>query len=171
MLVQVCRYVHLRIIESIPKAQYVTEVFSNTGTHKSRKPPFNRKDNKMKYLLISIFVATQILSASEYPKMDTVSGRSPRYMYIYPEVITPTCSPWRNEHMAQWRKEKTEDILVEDAQNALFYTSFEKIAKKNKAHVYDSTGICSLTANSLGLSRTVLNMTVFKCIKNAVIFE
>jgi hypothetical protein len=122
----------------------------------------------MKYLLISIFVATQILSASEYPKMDTISGRSPMYMYIYPEIITPNCHPWRKEHMVQWRKEKNEDILVEDAQNALFYTSFEKIAKKNKAYVYNSRNICMSECGNLGLSRTVLNMNVVSSIKKAI---
>jgi hypothetical protein len=122
----------------------------------------------MKYLLISIFVATQILSASEYPKMDTISGRSPRYMYVYPEIMTPNCHPWRDLDMAQWRKEKNEDILVEDAQNALFYTSFERIAKKNKAYIYNSRHLCVSRSNSLGLSRTVLNMQVVESIKKGI---
>jgi len=117
------------------------------------------------FILAAVILSGQA-SASPYPEMNKVSDSASGYMYIYPEIRFPTCSPSRLPR-DEWFKQKREMILTENSQNALFYANFKERAKKRNAYVYESGKICHAPSNA-GLSRTALNITNLAIIERTV---
>ena len=108
------------------------------------------------YIILGLLVSNS-LTGTDTPKTDSLSDYKPSYMYIYPEVRLPTCSPGRISN-PEWWEQKREIVLRESAQNALFYAEFKEKAKRERAYVYSTRRMCHSPANA-GLSRTVLNIS------------
>jgi hypothetical protein len=107
----------------------------------------------MKSLIILIALA--FVSSSAAQDMDRYGYEKQSYAYVYPEIVTPHCSPSNRFKTKEWYTKHREIILTEDAQNLQFYNHFKKLANNHGANAVDAEFISRVPENYTN-SRVVL---------------